>query len=121
MAGKNSSRMGKGFLFLIKEWDQGDWRKWVPIILLSGFCFLFYFLSLDRGEFRKPDETREAQVAREMVDGGDWVSLKIYGRPYIEKPPLFFWLMGLSSYLWQGFTTFSARFPSALLGTFTVL
>ncbi len=105
----------------MKECAQGGWRKWIPIIVLSGFCFLFYFLSLDRGEFRKPDETREVQVSREIVERGDWVSLKIYGRPYVEKPPLFYWLVALSSYLWQGFTNFSARFPSALLGTFTVL
>ncbi len=113
--------MAKGFLSLMKQCAQGDWRKWIPIILLSGFCFLFYFLSLDRWELRKPDEIRYAQVGREMVEGGDWVSLHLYGRPYVEKPPLFFGLMALSSYLWQGFTPFSARFPSALLGTFTVL
>ncbi len=113
--------MGKGFFSFMKQCAQGDWREWVPIILLSGFCFLFYFLSLDRWELRKADEIREAQVAREMVEGGDWVSLKLYGRPYVEKPPLFYWLMALSSYLWRGVTSFSARFPSALFGTFTVL
>ncbi len=105
----------------MKQCAQDDWRKWTPIILLLGCCFLFYFLSLDRWGLRKPDEIRYAQVAREMVEGGDWVSLQLYGKPYIEKPPLFFWLMALSSYLWQGFTSFSARFPSALFGTFTVL
>jgi len=105
----------------MRQRAQGDWRKWTPIVLLLGFCFLFYFLTLDRWELRKPDEIRYARVAQEMVEGGDWVSLQLYGRPYLEKPPLFFWLMALSSYLWQGFTSFSARFPSALFGTLTVL
>jgi hypothetical protein len=39
---------------------------------------------------------------------------------YGDKPPLFFWLIALSSYLWQGFSSFSVRFPSAVFGTLTV-
>jgi 4-amino-4-deoxy-L-arabinose transferase-like glycosyltransferase len=37
-----------------------------------------------------------------MVNGGDWVLMHINGRIYADKPPLFFWLIGLSSYLWGG-------------------
>ncbi len=95
--------------------------QWVQIIFLIGFCFVLYFLNLNQWELRKPDEIRYAQVAREMVEGGDWILMHLHGRPYMEKPPLFFWLIALSSYLWQGFTSFSARFPSAFFGTFTVL
>jgi len=43
------------------------------------------------------------------------------GKTYADKPPLFFWLIGLSSYLFGGFTSFSARFPAALFGTLTVI
>jgi 4-amino-4-deoxy-L-arabinose transferase-like glycosyltransferase len=56
-----------------------------------------------------------------MVNGGDWILMHFNGKIYGDKPPLFFWLISLSSYLWQGFTSYSARFPSALFGTFTVL
>ena len=56
-----------------------------------------------------------------MVDRGDWILMHLNGGVYGDKPPLFFWLIALSSYLWQGFTSFSARFPSALFGTLTVL
>jgi 4-amino-4-deoxy-L-arabinose transferase-like glycosyltransferase len=76
---------------------------------------------LDRSELRKPDEIRYAQVAREIVEGGDWISMHLHGRPYLEKPPLFFWLIAGSSYLWGSVTPVSARFPSALLGSLTVL
>jgi hypothetical protein len=68
-----------------------------------------------------PDEPRYAQVAREMVDGGDWVLMHVNGKTYEDKPPLFFWVIAFSSFLWQEFSSFSARFPSALFGTFTVL
>ena len=96
-------------------------QTWVQVALLVGLCIVFYFFALDRSELRKPDEIRYAQVAREIVDGGDWISMHLRGRPYVDKPPLFFWLIAGSSYLWGSVTPFSARFPSALLGSLTVL
>jgi 4-amino-4-deoxy-L-arabinose transferase-like glycosyltransferase len=56
-----------------------------------------------------------------MVSGGDWVLMHRNGQIYTDKPPLFFWAVALSSFLWQGFSSFSIRFPSALFGTLTVL
>jgi hypothetical protein len=56
-----------------------------------------------------------------MVNGGDWILMHLNGKIYSDKPPLFFWLIGLSSYLWGGFTSFAVRFPPALLGALTVL
>ena len=96
-------------------------QKWVQIFLLLGFCFILYFLNLGRWDLWNPDEPRYAQVAREMINGGDWILMHFNGNVYTDKPPLFFWLIGLSSYLWQGFSSFAVRFPSALFGTLTVL
>jgi hypothetical protein len=56
-----------------------------------------------------------------MVNSGDWVLMHFNGKTYADKPPVFFWLIALSSYLWQGFNSFSVRFPSALFGTLTVV
>jgi 4-amino-4-deoxy-L-arabinose transferase-like glycosyltransferase len=56
-----------------------------------------------------------------MVNGGDWILMHRNGELYTDKPPLFFWFNGISSFLWQGVTPFSVRFPSALFGTLTVL
>jgi hypothetical protein len=56
-----------------------------------------------------------------MVDGGDWVLMHANGKTYEDKPPLFFWLIAFSSFFWQGFSSLSVRFPSALFGTLTVL
>jgi 4-amino-4-deoxy-L-arabinose transferase-like glycosyltransferase len=78
-------------------------------------------LGVGRWDLWSPDEPRYAQVAKEMVNGGDWILMHYNGRTYGDKPPLFFWLIALSSYLWGGFTSYSARFPAALFGTFTVL
>jgi 4-amino-4-deoxy-L-arabinose transferase-like glycosyltransferase len=104
----------KGFLGISRQ-------PWALIVLLLGFCFIFYFLNLGRFELRGSDENRSTQIARDIVEGGDWISMHYYGQRYWDKPPLFFWTIALSSYLWQGFSSFSARFPSAFFGTFTVL
>jgi len=96
-------------------------RPGLQIAFLLGFCLVIYFLNLGRWDLWNPDEPRYAQVAREMVDGGDWVLMHVNGKTYEDKPPLFFWLIAFSSFLWQGFSSFSVRFPSALFGTLTVL
>lgn len=93
----------------------------VQFPILIGFCLILLFSNLNCWDLWNPDEPRYAQVAREMVNGGDWILMHYNGKIYGHKPPLFFWLIGFSSFLWQGFTSFSVRFPSALFGTLTVL
>jgi len=88
--------------------------------LLLVFCFALFFVNLGRWDLWNPDEPRYAQVAREMIQRGDWILMHFNGEVYADKPPLFFWLIGLSSFLWKGFTSFSVRFPAALFGTLTV-
>ncbi|MCJ7785088.1 MAG: glycosyltransferase family 39 protein [Desulfobacterales bacterium] len=96
-------------------------QPWVQIIVLLVFCSLLFILGVGRWDLWNPDEPRYAQVAKEMVARGDWILMHVNGNTYVDKPPLFFWLIALSSSLWQGFTSFSARFPSAFLSTLTVL
>jgi 4-amino-4-deoxy-L-arabinose transferase-like glycosyltransferase len=93
----------------------------VQISILLGFCFFLYFLNLGQWDLWNPDEPRYAQVAKEMVEGGDWILMHSNGKIYPDKPPLFFWSIGLSSHLFNGFTSFSVRFPAAFFGTLTVL
>jgi 4-amino-4-deoxy-L-arabinose transferase-like glycosyltransferase len=106
--------LGKGFSRLYSQ-------SWIQIVLLVGFCFFLYFLNIGRWDLWNPDEPRYAQVAREMVNGGDWILMHCNGKIYADKPPLFFWLIAFSSFLWQGFSSCSVRFPAALFGTLTVL
>jgi 4-amino-4-deoxy-L-arabinose transferase-like glycosyltransferase len=93
----------------------------VQIFILLSFCFFLFILGIGRWDLWNPDEPRYAQVAKEMVSTGDWILMHVNGKTYVDKPPLFFWLIALSSFLWQGFTSFSARFPSGLFSTLTVL
>ncbi len=96
-------------------------QKWVQISILLLLCIFLFFLNLNQWDLWNPDEPRYAQVAREMVQGGDWILMHLNGKVYTDKPPLFFWLIGLSSFLFQGFTSFAVRFPSALFGFLGIL
>ncbi len=96
-------------------------QPWVQVALLLGFCVMVYFVNLGQWDLWNPDEPRYAEVSREMVNRGDWILMHRNGSLYTDKPPLFFWTVGLASFFWRGVTPFSARFPSALFGTLTVL
>ena len=96
-------------------------QKWVQGLVLFGFCFVLFFVNLGQWDLWNPDEPRYAQVAKELVTGGDWILMHVNQQLYGDKPPLFFWAVGLSSFLLNGFSSFSVRFPSALFGTLTVL
>lgn len=109
------------------EYEYGKLKElfqqpWIQIFILASFCFLLFILGVGRWDLWDPDEPRYAEVAKEMVtNSGDWILMHLNGKVYGDKPPLFFWLIALSSYLWGGFTSFAVRFPPALFGTLTVL
>src|SRR5215210_2963296 len=67
-----------------------------------------------------PDEPRYAQVAREMLARGDWVTPTLGGHTWFEKPALLYWLME-AAYALFGVTEFAARAGSAAAGVLTVL
>lgn len=61
----------------------------------------------------EPDEGRYAQIPREMLVRGDWVVPHLQGQPYLDKPPLMYWLVMLS-YRVFGVHDWAARIPAAL-------
>jgi 4-amino-4-deoxy-L-arabinose transferase-like glycosyltransferase len=67
-----------------------------------------------------PNEAEYAEVAREMVESGDWISPRLNYVLFLNKPPLTYWLIGVSD-LAFGVNEFSARLPIALAGVLIVL
>ncbi len=61
-----------------------------------------------------PDEGRYAEIPREMVATGDWLTPRLNGFRYFEKPALQYWLTAISLSLF-GETTAAARLPVILL------
>ncbi|NOY40626.1 MAG: glycosyltransferase [Planctomycetes bacterium] len=68
----------------------------------------------------EPDETRYAQIALNMYETGDWVVPRLNGEPYLDKPPLLYWLTA-TSYSLLGVNEQAARLPTALAALLTVL
>lgn len=81
-------------------------------ILLLVVPALFLYPRLD---FRllDPDEGRYAEIPREMLAADDWIVPRLQGEPYLDKPPLLYWLVMLS-YQAFGTSAASARLVPAL-------
>jgi 4-amino-4-deoxy-L-arabinose transferase-like glycosyltransferase len=67
----------------------------------------------------EPDESRYAQIAQEMIASGDWVTPTLEGRPYLDKPPLLYWLTALSFKAF-GAGEMAARLPCAISALLTL-
>ena len=62
---------------------------WAILILVT--LYICYFSHLGVIGFVGPDEPRYAWIARDMAETGDWVTPRLYGKPWFEKPPLLYW------------------------------
>lgn len=89
--------------------------KWFVAAAWMALIYLLFFHGLGDVGLLGPDEPRYAQVAREMLRTGDWVTPHLMGRPWFEKPPLYYW-MAAASFRVLGVSEFAARLPGALAG-----
>jgi len=71
-------------------------------------------------EFLDPDEGLYADIAADMVRTGDWMLPRFNGLPYLEKPPLYYWVSALAL-LADGRAEWPLRIWSALAGLGTVI
>ncbi|HLX63974.1 MAG TPA: glycosyltransferase family 39 protein [Planctomycetota bacterium] len=84
------------------------------LLLLGAILAALLYGIGDYGLY-EPHEAHFAGVGREMVLRHDWVTPHLNGAPYLNKPPLFYWLIALS-YKAFGITEWAARLPLALMG-----
>jgi len=91
----------------------------VLVILLALFAVL-WFGALEYRKLIKPDEGRYAEIPREMVASGDWLTPRLNDIKYFEKPALQYWATATAFTLF-GEHHWTARLWSALCGFFGVL
>jgi 4-amino-4-deoxy-L-arabinose transferase-like glycosyltransferase len=95
----------------------------VPLRALVAFALAFavlWFAPLGTRALYHPDEGRYAEIAREMHASGDFVTPRLSGLKYFEKPPLQYWLTA-GAYAAFGEHDWTARLPVALLGFVAVV
>src|SRR5262245_44511 len=89
------------------------------IAALAAVCYVFFFHGLGGIGLVGPDEPRYAAIAREMLQTGDYITPRLYGSPWFEKPVLMYWLAAIGFKIF-GINETGARFPSALGATICV-
>jgi 4-amino-4-deoxy-L-arabinose transferase-like glycosyltransferase len=86
------------------------------LLILPGLllypCLSFYLF--------EPDEGRYAQIPSEMLARGEWTVPYLQGEPYLDKPPLLYWLV-MGSYAVLGVYDWAARLVPALAVHVTIL
>jgi 4-amino-4-deoxy-L-arabinose transferase-like glycosyltransferase len=89
------------------------------VLLLISLSSLLFFTRL-RVPFLEPQESRYAEVARQMLQEGSYLVPVLNGRPFLDKPPLLYWLM-MASFTGLGVHDWAARLVPGLVGVLTVL
>jgi len=82
-------------------------------ILIVATLYVCYFSHLGAIGFVGPDEPRYAWIARDMAETGDWVTPRLYGKPWFEKPVLYYWGAAACFKLFR-VSEAAARLPSAI-------
>jgi 4-amino-4-deoxy-L-arabinose transferase-like glycosyltransferase len=86
-------------------------QKWgLPALTLFTFFFLLGNRSLN-----EPDEGRYSEIAREMIETGDWLVPHLWYLPHLDKPPMTYWLVAVSIKIF-GQNEWAVRLPVALAG-----
>jgi 4-amino-4-deoxy-L-arabinose transferase-like glycosyltransferase len=84
---------------------------YLAVLLISGAVYLGCIISPP--SLMDDVDAVQAQIARNMVSSGDWVTARLDGVAYLEKAPLIYWAIA-GAYKMFGATDWAARIPIAL-------
>jgi len=90
-------------------------KKNSTCLVIIGALLLLWFGLLGHRDLIDPDEGRYAEIPREMLASGDWVTPRLNDLKYFEKPPLQYWSTAVA-YKVLGVSNFTSRLWIALFG-----
>ena len=101
---------------------RDSWRSRLSgsVALLGGAWLVAWGVGLQYRSLGEPDEGRYAEVAREMVATGDWITPRLDGFNFFDKPPMHYW-GSAAAYSVFGVHPWSARLWCALTGLLAIL
>src|SRR5580698_2906413 len=88
-----------------------NWHLYLSVLLVAGAIYLGCIVSPP--SLMDDVDAVQAQIARNMLDSGDWVIAHLDGVPYLEKSPVIYWLIAISFRIF-GVHDWAARIPVAL-------
>ena len=92
----------------------------VKVFLAAALLGLAWFVGLGHRDLFQTDEGRYAEIPREMLATGDWVTPRLDGLKYFEKPPLQYWATA-AAYTVFGESNATSRLWTALMGFLGIL
>jgi 4-amino-4-deoxy-L-arabinose transferase-like glycosyltransferase len=95
----------------VRDWFISPQRVLLIVGLFAAAVYLGCILSPP--SLMDDVDAVQAQIARNMLSSGDWVTAHIDGVPFLEKPPLIFWTIAVS-YVVFGAHDWAARIPEAM-------
>ena len=90
------------------------------LLILTLLVGLFFGFGLGGRALWAPDEGRYSEVAREMIVSGDYITPRLDGVKFFEKPPLFYWSQ-IGAIKLFGLNEWALRFGPALLALLSCL
>src|SRR2546430_1376186 len=82
-------------------------------IVVAVACFVFLVNIASPPRLMDDVDAVQAQIARNMLVSGDWVTARLDNVAYLEKSPLVYWVMAVSFHVF-GVHDWAARLPLAL-------
>ncbi len=110
-----------GDLLPARSATKGESSPWsrCGLMVLVLIAMTLFFLRL-RAPLLEPQEPRYAEIPRQMLSEGRLLVPVLHGEPYLDKPPLLYWLV-MGSYAVFGVHDWAARLVPGLAGVLTVL
>src|SRR4029453_2120814 len=89
------------------------------ILVIAAGALALFLCRAGAMPLTDPDEGRYALIARQMATSGDWLVPRLFGLPYLEKPPLLYWITAAIFRVFGAFEL-TARLGPALAAAFGV-